>query len=157
LQYSTLKLQVFDPFSHRIIAIGLKAENDEKIFYGNNEKEILEEFWKEVGNFNLLVGWGIGNFDAQFIRIRSLKNKIKVKDLSRKVVDMMHLLCDPFKWHSLDSISQFLGIGLKETLGQTIPELFEKQDWDSILKYFKKDLALIEIVYKEMRTYGFFD
>lgn len=68
-----------NPLYAKIIAIGLKAMNGINIYNGE-EKEILEQFWSNIGNSlnTTLVTYNGYKFDIPFIILRSIINKVKI-------------------------------------------------------------------------------
>jgi len=70
-----------NPLEDKIIAIGIyNLENGEiKILFGE-EKDILKDFWGyiEENDIEQLIGSNL-KFDWTFLKLRSLKHRIKIK------------------------------------------------------------------------------
>jgi hypothetical protein len=89
-----------------------------------------------------------------FLEVRSLKHGIKIETIDYKLVDLMKIASDPMKWISLDRMSQFLELGMKETGGSMVPELVDQNRWEELRAYFEKDLRLTWEVYQRMKKSG---
>jgi uncharacterized protein YprB with RNaseH-like and TPR domain len=154
-----------NPIFSKIIVIGI-MENGKapKQFYDENEKKILEDFWKEMDGRNPLrvVTFNGYGFDIPFIYVRSRINKVRptVKICTYKygmetsnhfdcMLALSHL--GTFPWVSLEILCKAHGIPVPEDResGGMIANLYEKRDWKAILKHNKGCLELIEKLYEK--------
>lgn len=139
-----------------IIAIGLKNDKEEKIFFIENpskEKEVLEEFKNKLieEEVNYLIGYNISNFDIPFIRGRMLINGIVFKELDYiQIIDLLSQIKKMFRFrrYSLDYISSLLLNERKKEYASQIPLKYvksfsDKKDKEELISYLKKDLELI--------------
>src|SRR3989338_4531322 len=79
------RLKLLNPINSKAIAVGIRHLGKNKIFFFENEKEMLEEFWKEwekikqIDQYSTqIVGFSILNFDLPFLVSRSLINNVTI-------------------------------------------------------------------------------
>lgn len=139
-----------EPFKDRIVGIGIKTEVLEEIKVGDNEKELLEWFWGIQGRLDNIIGWNIDRFDLWFIRIRSIKHNVKIKEL--RSIDLFKILFpENFqRWKSLNDVSESFFGERKDKSGQMIQEAFLNKEFDKIKEYLKNDLNLTYNLYKRL-------
>ena len=89
------RLKLVNPIDSKIIALGMRYEDQNKIFMGEDEKEILKDFWKEWGTIKTkkisasIVGFNIANFDLPFLTTRSFIHNVTIVPFTLKqVVDV---------------------------------------------------------------------
>uniref|UniRef100_A9A7W1 YprB ribonuclease H-like domain-containing protein n=1 Tax=Methanococcus maripaludis (strain C6 / ATCC BAA-1332) TaxID=444158 RepID=A9A7W1_METM6 len=84
-----------NPLTDRIITIGLWHVNKFVKFVSNDEKEMLENFWKFISEHEIskLIGFNI-NFDWTFLKLRSMKYGIKIRYFKKyeERVDLRRIL-----------------------------------------------------------------
>jgi len=146
-----------NPISDRIIAIGvLNVEQDiPAILYGENEKQILTQFWNAVKNSDELLTFNGDGFDIPFIIVRSLINnvkicenfnKIKITDI-RKVVNSFFISYNKFSKGTLRNWAEILGITPETHNGGEMSELYLKKNWSEIKKHNEEDLFILKQLY----------
>ena len=79
------RLKLLNPIDSKIVALGIRHNSQNKIFFSEHEKEIIEQFWREwekikqIDSFGTqIVGFNICNFDLPFLVSRSLINNITI-------------------------------------------------------------------------------
>lgn len=162
-------------FSHplfgKIIAIGIKKEDEEPaIFYGNDEKELLIKFWKFMSEekINKIVTWNGYGFDIPFINIRSVINEIKktkninlnkwkMSDIGSNHIDCMQFFSSigEFRFVALEIACRLMGVEVpKDRIrGDDIEKLFRNDEWEPIVNKNREDLVILENLYKKIQPF----
>ena len=154
-----------NPIFSSIIVIGTaELGKPPKQFHGENEKKILEDFWKETADrdpvkFITFNGYG---FDIPFIYVRSRIKKVRptveISTYKYGMEKSNHFDCmlalshyGIFPWVSLEVLCKAHGIPVPEDResGEMIANLYEKRDWKAILKHNKVCLKLTEKLYEK--------
>lgn len=138
----------------------LKVNKGDKFdFVPGNEKEILENFWKEIKDCNQFVTFNGRAFDAPFIMIRSAIHKIKpTKNLMPNRYDSnMHFdLLDRLIFYgavqrrfNLHMWCKAFGINSpkEEITGHQVKDLFKEGRYLDIAKYCTGDLFATRDLY----------
>jgi uncharacterized protein YprB with RNaseH-like and TPR domain len=146
-----------------IICICYKWEDDKEVHSlhwdsKQDDKKMLLAFINVANQANELIGHNGDKFDLAWIRTRCLFHKI---DMLPKYVtiDTLKVARSKFRFNSnrLNYIADFLGIGQKikteyslwkDILLNKDPEAMEK-----MIKYCKKDVVLLEKVFKELNNH----
>ena len=160
-----------DPNYSKIIAIGVKVLNEPKMFYGDDEEKILNEFWnfmKEFANknpFYRIVTHNGYKFDIPFIIIRSCINNIdlpKEVDINTNMWNMKksnHFDTMIFFSHygnfinpNLDVLSKLAGIEVpKERIfGADIEKVYKNNDWGKITEHCRQDVEILEKLFEKL-------
>jgi|TARA_R110002020_G_scaffold166144_3_gene353986 predicted PolB exonuclease-like 3'-5' exonuclease len=149
-----------DPDLCRIVAIGSKApdsavQSTVASSY-EDERDMLEQFWRRVTSDTIVVGYNIIGFDMPVLLRRSLYlnlpnvphyslNKYRP---SSHLHDLMLMLSmdGALKYRSLDWYARRLGLPLPESpiSGAEIPALVESDDWDEVRQHVEDDVVLTE-------------
>ena len=123
----------------RVVAIGIKDGEEEKILCGA-EAYIIGEFWKIFQTSEkTFAGWNINSFDIPFLVRRSWKNAIPIPNVFNgrficpKFIDLMEkFACGEYGYKlSLDNAARFLGVPGKyegDCSGDTFAEKFLSED-----------------------------
>lgn len=163
----------FKRFSHplfgKIISIGIKIENEEpRFFYGNDEKEILTNFWQFLAENKIdkIVTWNGYEFDIPLIKIRSVINAIKqtkIVNLNKwKMLESNHIDCmryfsvdDTFANVSMEIVCRLMNIEVpKDRIGgEHIEKLVKKEDWEAIVNKNEQDLTMLENIYRKIESF----
>ena len=154
-----------NPVFSKIIVIGtMELGKDPKQFSGEDEKKILKDFWKEMANRDSLkvITFNGYKFDIPFIYVRSRINKVrptvKISTYKYGMETSNHFDCmlalshiDAFQWVSLEILCKANGIPVPDNResGEMIANLYEKGDWNAILKHNKICLKLTEKLYEK--------
>ena len=146
-----------------IICICYKWEEEKEVYSlqwdsKQNDKAMLQKFIEVANMANELVGHNGDKFDLAWIRTRCLFHKI---DMFPKytTIDTLKVARSKFKFNSnrLNYIADFLGIGQKiKTEYSLWKDILLKKDkvaMDKMIKYCKKDVLLLEQVYKALSNH----
>jgi uncharacterized protein YprB with RNaseH-like and TPR domain/predicted RNA-binding Zn-ribbon protein involved in translation (DUF1610 family) len=123
-----------------------------------NDKALLEKFIKVANLADELVGHNGDRFDLAWVRTRCLYHKI---DMFPKytTIDTLKVARQSFKFNSnkLNYIADFLGLGQKIKtefgLWKDIVLHKDKVAMDKMIKYCKKDVILLEQVFKTLKNH----
>jgi len=154
-----------NPLEDKIIAIGIyNLENGEiKILFGE-EKDILKDFWGyiEENDIEQLIGFNL-KFDWTFLKLRSLKHRIKIKYFENysQRKDLRQILnSDRYSRGRLKDYANFFEIPTDNIDGSEIPNLYkmyldgiEKAKGD-IINHLKEDLRITKEIYQILTNLG---
>ncbi len=159
------------PFFGKIIAIGVKMENEEPvIFYGNDEKDILTKFWQFLpeNNIGKIITWNGYGFDVPFLNIRSVINEIKktktinlnkwrMLEVGSNHIDCMQFFSSTgeFQFIALEIACRLMDIQVPpdRIRGDGIEKFFRKGEWEPIINKNKEDLTMLEKLYQKIQPY----
>lgn len=122
------------------------------------DKGLLKQFIKVANQADELVGHNGDKFDLSWIRTRCLFHRIDMFPTYR-TIDTLKISRSKFKFNSnrLNYISDFLGFGRKiKTEFSLWKEILLRNDraaMDKMIKYCKRDVLLLERVFKEIRLH----
>lgn len=157
------------PAFSKIIVIGMKEQNGDPFsLYGDDERELLEDFWsylyrKKPGKGVTFNGYG---FDIPFIYIRSLINGIKrlpIYEINRNKWCMEksnHFDCmlalsgaNSFHYVSLDILCRLFGIPVSESrlTPKEMARHYRNKEWEPIVEYNREDVILTEKLYERIK------
>lgn len=150
-----------NPLQDRITAIGLRSKYAELAIIEEDEKKLLEDFWKVATKnypFVRLVGFNCLGFDMPFIIIRSFKLGIKVVDVRGKVIDLRLVLSQGNKYQQgkLDDYVQLIGLKTKYNgyNGADAIKLWETKNIMELEKYVLSDVEITFGVYERVKEVG---
>jgi uncharacterized protein YprB with RNaseH-like and TPR domain len=141
-----------------IICICYKWEDDKEVYAlqwdaKQNDKRMLEQFIAVANTANELVGHNGDKFDLAWIRTRCLFHGIDMFP-NYQTIDTLKVARSKFRFQSnrLNYIAEFLGLGGKIktefNLWKDILLNKDKVAMEKMIKYCKKDVSLLEEVYK---------
>lgn len=141
-----------------IICICYKWEDEKEVYAlqwdaKQNDKRMLEQFIAVANTANELVGHNGDKFDLAWIRTRCLFHGIDMFP-TYQTIDTLKVARSKFRFQSnrLNYIAQFLGLGGKIktefNLWKDILLNKDKVAMEKMIKYCKKDVSLLEEVYK---------
>lgn len=144
-----------------IICICYKWEEAKEVFEVHwdskqCDKALLQKFIKISNEADELVGHNGDRFDLAWIRTRCLFHGIEMFP-NYITIDTLKIARSKFKFNSnkLNYIADFLGIGQKIKtefgLWKDIVLHKDKKAMDAMIKYCKKDVILLEKVYKALQ------
>lgn len=154
------------PVFSKIITIGIKEPNNEPmIIYGDDEKEIIEEFWNKISILepNVIVTFNGYGFDIPFILVRSSINNVSpTMNINTNKWNMErsnHFDCMLVFSHkgtflnvAQDIICKTLSIDVLDKIGgKEIEEHYIKKIWEPIKHHCTQDLLLTESLYKKIK------
>lgn len=146
-----------------IICICYKWEDEKEVHSLNwdskqNDKAMLEKFINVANVATELVGHNGDKFDLAWIRTRCLFHSISMFP-TYTTIDTLKIARSKFKFNSnrLNYIADFLGIGQKIktefNLWKNILLHKDKKAMEDMIKYCKKDVILLEKVFKALNTH----
>jgi uncharacterized protein YprB with RNaseH-like and TPR domain len=141
-----------------IICICYKWEDEKEVYAlqwdaKQNDKRMLEQFIAVANTANELVGHNGDKFDLAWIRTRCLFHGIDMFP-NYQTIDTLKVARSKFRFQSnrLNYIAEFLGLGGKIktefNLWKDILLNKDKVAMEKMIKYCKKDVSLLEEVYK---------
>lgn len=161
-----------DPNYSKIITICVKIINEPvKAFYGDNEKEILTEFWNfmiEFVNknpFYKIVTHNGYKFDIPFITLRSYINDVSIPrniEINTNMWSMNrsnHFDTMIFFSHygnfinpNLYIIAKINGVNLPEEKisGSEVERLYKNNEWEKIVEHCKCDVEVLEKLFSKV-------
>ena len=157
----------FDPFSCRIVALGIATR--EYVWRAiaktpQEERELLRVFWTHVAAEKQRIGYNITAFDDRVIVARSMllnpETGDSVIDLGRydkERVDLFNVLFGASRdSYKLKDLCEALGIVPEagyEMRGDKVLDLVEANDWDRIAHYVQSDAKIERQLYEKLAEY----
>ena len=155
------KLKLLNPIDSKIIALGIRFNRENKIFYAGSEREIIESFWKEWASIkqkvNLVhvVGFNINNFDLPFITTRSLINKVVISPFTLKYIIDLREKINAYRYGKsrgkLKELALLLNLPVKEIDGSDIGRLYIEGRLNDIKEYLENDLEITDEIFKRAK------
>ncbi|MBU2100833.1 ribonuclease H-like domain-containing protein [Candidatus Micrarchaeota archaeon] len=156
----TERKKLLNPIDSKVVAIGLRYNSKTVIIQDKNEKQMLEEFWKEMKEFigkslnKKIVGFNLKDFDLPFLVTRSFINNVKIFPFKIKEVIDLREKVSAFRYGftrgKLKEFGEALGIELHEMDGSMVAEECIKGNIEKIKEYLKKDLEITEKMLKRI-------
>ncbi|MEK6922265.1 MAG: 3'-5' exonuclease [Nanoarchaeota archaeon] len=150
--------ELINPIDSKIIALGIRHDGKNKIFLGDNEKEILEKFWSELDAIKKqhptisIAGFSITNFDLPFITARSFIHGITISPFTIKQTIDLREKINAYRYGptrgKLKDYASILGLKVLDIEGKDIPHLHKNKNQDEIKEYLLNDLELTDALYK---------
>jgi len=126
----------------------------------SEEKEILEEFWRIVPNYQEVISYNGNNFDVPFLLFRSFVHRLRptVNLLDKEYhIDLYQKLSFERRIQllSLKFLSHSLGLEdpKKNMDGKKIREVFKAGDYQSLVKYALGDVLTTAKIYELWNNY----
>lgn len=146
-----------------IICICYKWEDEKEVHSLNwdskqNDKVMLEKFIGIANQADELCGHNCDRFDLAWVRTRCLFHRIPMFP-TYTTIDTLKISRSKFKFNSnrLNYIADFLGLGqkIKTDFGLWKDILLKKDKaaMSKMITYCKKDVVLLEKVFKELRNH----
>ena len=157
-----LELSGFDGSFGRIACIGYALGDEETKVLLEDEKRMLENFWKIAKDIDLFIGFNLMDFDLKFIYQRSIVLGVKpTRDLSfsrYRSSPIYDVMWEWTKWSnlgkcSLDKLAKAFGFESSKDgsiNGRNVAKAFEQGRIKEIADYCKKDVDLTRKIYKRM-------
>jgi len=164
--YFDIETTGLDAINQRILCICCIVQTDDEVkvvdFYGEDEKALLEEFWNYIDPMtDMLISFNGDSFDIPFVFKRSLINKVRVKRLNknfcidlRKVVNSFFFCYSKYEKGTLSDWAGHLGFKVETDDGSKMPELYAKQEWDSIIAHCQEDIKITKALYERCVEVG---
>lgn len=146
-----------------IICICYKWEDEKEVYSLNwdakqSDKTMLTKFILVANQANEMVGHNGDKFDLAWIRTRCLFHHIDMFP-TYTTIDTLKVARSKFRFQSnrLNYIAEFLGLGQKiKTEYNLWKDILLKNDkiaMEKMIKYCKKDVTLLEQVFKALRSH----
>ncbi len=125
------------------------------------EEELLQRFWKEIGEARSIVSFNGYSFDGYVLKLRSMIHGIDVpthilKD-ERTHIDLMRFLSDGEreKRYKLDFVCRKFGIHTPKDVidGSKVAEEFYKRNYLTVAMYNLKDSIALAQLYLRLKRY----
>jgi DNA polymerase elongation subunit (family B) len=150
-----------DALTGRIVCIGLLIDDgsrlEEMAIAGEDEAQILTEFWNTIHSTDVLVGHNVHDFDLPFIRQRSWIRGVRptrVVDLRKYyTVDVRDTLQIWTNWGfkkqgvTLDALGAALECGQKSGHGFDVAQWWATRDLEAIKAYCLEDVRITYRIY----------
>ncbi|PIN98179.1 MAG: hypothetical protein COT90_05460 [Candidatus Diapherotrites archaeon CG10_big_fil_rev_8_21_14_0_10_31_34] len=156
----TDKKKLLNPIDSRTVAIGLRHGSKNIVIQDENEKLMLEEFWKEIKNFigkdlkKKIVGFNLKEFDLPFLVTRSFINNVKIFPFKIKEIIDLREKVSAFRYGftrgKLKEFGEALDIELHEMDGSMVAEECIKGNMEKIKEYLNKDLEITDKMLKRI-------
>lgn len=150
--------------SDRITCISLLNVDQEIPYtmYGEDERNILKQFWIAVENTTELIGWNSNGFDWGFIIHRSLINQVKVSNNWNiiKLTDLKNIVNQFFVCYDkrikgkLGEWAEHLMLGTKETDGLEVIEAYKRKDWKTVKEHCEFDVKVTKALLQRCKDVG---
>jgi len=140
--------------------IGAEKENfNYKIF--DNEKELLEEFWRITLNYEQFITYNGDNFDFPYLMIRSGINRVKMPiELKRwgadKSIDLAVKIKQNGRQFQLEMLCKAFGIDNpkeKGVHGGNVTRLYNEGEFNKIADYVARDVIATTELYLIWKNY----
>ena len=155
------KLKLLNPIDSKIIAIGVRHNNTDKIFLDEDEKKILQEFWSEWKSikkdnpYASAVGFNITNFDMPVLTARSLINNIQIYPFTLKSIIDLRDKINAYRYGptrgKLKEYAKIINIPTEDIDGSDIAQLCINKNYKLLEKYLATDLKITDELYKRVR------
>ena len=157
-----VKRMSLSPSMNKIVSLHMWASRSNLIipYSPKSEKEMLKNFWCEILDIDLIVGYNLINFDLPTILMRSMLHGIKpskelpLRKYSREpIFDVMQELAfwNPENWKGLDWWAKRLGIGATIGSGADIYKLWKEGKQEEIDAHCRRDVELTRDIYERIR------
>jgi DNA polymerase elongation subunit (family B) len=151
--------KLINPIDSKIVAIGLRTDGQDYIMQSDDEKQMLEEFWrlwkekKKPGN--KIIGFNIKYFDIPFLVTRSLIHGVTIVPFNLKeIVDIREKISAYRSGHTRGTLKEFATLTGIETTGldgSHVAQLCEEKDYETLVTYLKNDLEITDKLYQRLR------
>ncbi len=152
------RIKLINPIDSKIIAIGIRHNSINDIFIGENERDILESFWKECSSIRskhistAIVGFNILSFDIPFLTARSFINRVTISPFSLKSILDLKEKINAYRWGKtrgkLKEYASLMGLQTQDTTGNEIAKLCREKEFEKIKQYLVHDLEITDELYK---------
>ena len=151
-----------DSIKDRITCITLLEINNDipTSFYGENEKNILEQFWNSIKSAEEIIYFNGDGFDLPFLIKRSLINNVRISDNFskikfidlRKTVNSFFSSYNKYEKGSLNDWANILNIEIKTENGLKMLEFYEKKNWKAIREHCEEDVYISKLLYERCKN-----
>lgn len=154
------RLDYLNPIDSRIIAAGIRSNDESMIFSGDNEKRILTEFWDEWSAVRRgdpdtkIVGFNISEFDMPMLTSRSFQNGVPVNAFTLKGLLDLRERISAFEWRpkgTLGDYAESVGLSPETDGGENVPYWYEENDMAKIEEHLEEDLEITDQLFQRAR------
>ena len=148
------RIKMINPIDSRIVAIGVRHKNNNKVFIDSSEKKILELFWaewrkiKQENQNNSAVGFNILNFDIPFIVSRSFINNVEIVPFMLKSILDLKNKINAYRYGKsrgkLIDYGRFLGLEISAVDGSQVAAMWKENKIQDLKDYLCNDLEITE-------------
>ena len=148
------RIKMINPIDSRIVAIGVRHKNNNKIFIDGSEKKILELFWaewkkiKQENQNNSAVGFNILNFDIPFIVSRSFISNVEIVPFMLKSILDLKNKINAYRYGKsrgkLIDYGRFLGLEISAVDGSQVAAMWKENKIQDLKDYLCNDLEITE-------------
>lgn len=149
-----------EPFSDKIICISLFLDNKTITFASDDEKQILQDFFKAINDVKVLIGYNIDSFDIPFLIKRALIHGVKVTFLNKKIIDLRKtangfFYCyDKYGKGTLRQWADILGYKTETSNGEQMPTYYNNNEWNKIKEHCEEDIKITKSLYDRCLSCG---
>jgi 3'-5' exonuclease len=143
-----------DAMSGRVVCIGMLIDDQKAIteitLADEDERRLIDEFWRTIVRDDVVVGHNVLDFDLRFLRQRSWILGIQPsrtidtrKYYTADVIDTLQLWTEwsgNKKGATLDALGLSLGCGGRTGSGANVAKMWAERDIDSIKTYCQEDV-----------------
>ncbi|MFH1650423.1 MAG: hypothetical protein ABIA93_07810 [Candidatus Woesearchaeota archaeon] len=152
------KAEFLNPLDSKIVAIGLRYKNENKVFLDlKDEKKILEDFWAEWSSIKrgnpsfAVVGFNINAFDLPMLVGRSFIQNVSVSAfVLKEIIDLRQKLSVyAYKPRGkLKEYAELVGLDIGPENGSMVANWVEQGKTEVLSKYLKSDLEITDALFK---------
>ncbi len=151
--------KLLNPIDSRIVAIGIRANGQNKIIMDDDEKKMLQEFWFEwrrnISPMLQVVGFNISHFDIPFVVTRSFVHNVQIVPFVLKSIVDLREKVNAYRYGpsrgTLKEFAAIMGLPLTDIDGSDIAKLYHEGYLDIIKQYLANDLEMTDEMYKRMK------
>jgi len=158
------RLKLLNPIDSKIIGIGIRYKWQNRIFTGDDEKDLLKSFWHEWERImreapnSVIVGFNINNFSIPFIITKSFINNVQVKSFSMKSIIDVRERINAYRYGKtkgkLTDYGELLGINVIKKESDKMADLYLRKDYEQLHTYIENDLVAIDEIFKRLKETG---
>ena len=153
----------------RVVGVGLLDVDGgaPRVWCGEDERELLAEFWEAVRGVKLFIGYNSMTFDVPFLELRSriLGVEIPVEISQRRFyvynhIDLYEAITawkgNRLRYLKLDlsTVCKALGVVPPQGSGSEVPALYQTGDFAAIRKHLEYDLQATLAVWQQLGCPG---
>ncbi len=151
--------KLLNPIDSRIVAIGMRSNNTNKIIMYADEKKMLQDFlfeWrKNISPMLQVVGFNIAHFDIPFLVTRSFVNNVQIVPFVLKSIVDLREKVNAYRYGpsrgTLKEFAAIMGLPTTGMDGSEVARLYAGEYFDTLKQYLINDLEITDEMYKRMR------
>ena len=151
--------KLLNPINSRVVAIGIRSSNINKIIMDNDEKKMLQDFWFEwrrnISPMLQVVGFNVLHFDIPFLVTRSFVHNVQIVPFVLKSIVDLREKVNAYRYGpsrgTLKEFAAIMGLPTADIDGSDIAKLYSEGYLDTIKQYLANDLEITDEMYKRMK------